>query len=266
MSSREAQYVDTTFRSGSSAVHGLTRGTGRKVLILHDEMGYPGPMRWETELAQERQLVIPLAPGFGRVPRVEWVASVRDVASLYARMLRTEGLAPIDVIGFSLGGWLAAEMAEADPALFRRVVLVAPLGIRPETGEILDAFALTHRAQLEATVADPAATPEFAELYGGGPTPEQMMAFDDARAETARLAWQPYLHDPSLPHRLEGLGERVPFLLVHGEKDAVVPRSAIERYARSLGRARLESLEGCGHRPEIERREAFTGMVRKFLD
>lgn len=265
MSSRESPYVETTFRSGSDTVHALTRGSGPKILVLHDEMGYPGPVGWEASLAQERQLIIPLAPGFGRVPRVDWIANVRDLACLYARMLRSEGFVPIDAIGFSFGGWLAAEMAANDPSLFRRLVLVAPLGIKPEVGEILDAFQLTHRAQLEATVADPAGTPEFAGLYGGAPTPAQMEAFEDARAESARLAWQPYLHDPSLPHLLEGVAERIPTLLVHGEKDAVVPRSAIDLYARSLGRARIESLPGCGHRPEIERSEAFTSAVKKFL-
>lgn len=266
MSARESPHVETTFRSGSDTIHALTRGSGAKLLVLHDEMGYPGPLRWEASLAETRQLIVPHGPGFGRVPRVDWVRNVRDLASLYARMLRGEGLAPIDVIGFSLGGWLAAEMAEADPRLFRRMVLVAPLGVRPEKGEILDAFQLTHKAQLESTVADPATTPEFAELYADVSVAERMMRFDDSRAETARLAWQPYLHDPSLPHRLEGLGEKLPILLVHGDKDAVVPRSAIERYVRALGKARVESLPGCGHRPEIERHEAFTSAVKKFLD
>jgi pimeloyl-ACP methyl ester carboxylesterase len=265
MSSRESPHVETTFRSASDTIHALTRGSGRKLLVLHDEMGYPGPLRWEATLAETRQLIVPLMPGFGRVPRVDWVRNVRDLASLYARMLRNEGLAPIDVVGFSFGGWLAAEMAEADPSLFRRMVLVAPLGVRPETGEILDAFQLTHKAQLEATVADPAGTPEFAELYGGI-SADQMVAFEDARAESARLAWQQYLHDPSLPHRLEGLGEKLPVLLIHGEKDAVVPRSAVDVYARSLGKARVESFAGSGHRPEIESREAFTSLIRKFLD
>lgn len=265
MSSREAQHVETTFRSGSSTVHALTRGSGRPTLILHDEMGYPGPTRWEASLAQDRQLIIPLAPGFGRVPRIEWIRNVHDLASLYARMLRTEALAPLDVIAFSFGGWLAAEMATSDPSLFRKMVLVAPLGVRPPEGEILDAFQLTHKGQLEATVLDPSATPELAEIYGGAPSPAQMEAFDDARAESARLAWQPYMHDPSLPNRLEGLGERVPTLLVHGDSDRVVPRSAIELYAASIGRAKLESIAKSGHRPEIENQGAFLGAVKAFL-
>lgn len=243
----------------------IIAGNGRPLLVLHDEMGYPGWMRWQGALAEARTLVIPLAPGFGRAPRIEWVAGVRDLACVYARLIRARGLAPVDVLGFSFGGWLAAEMLANDPALFRKLVLVAPLGIRPEQGDILDAFELTHLAQLEATVRDPATTPEFAALYGGAPSPEQLEAFDDARAESARLAWQPYMHNPSLPHLLEGLGARVPTLIVRGDDDRVVPHSAMVGYQRALGAAEIATLPNCGHRPEIESRDRFVALVQGFL-
>jgi len=54
---------------------------------------------------------------------------------LYARFLREHKLAPLDVIGFSLGGWIAAQMAAANHNQFRRMVLVAPPGIRPPQGK-----------------------------------------------------------------------------------------------------------------------------------
>ena len=71
-------------------------------------------------------------------------------------------LAPIDVIGFSTGGWAAAEMAVANAKQFRKMVLVAPPGIKPPEGEIMDIFAVTIGTQLNATVHDAEATPEFA--------------------------------------------------------------------------------------------------------
>jgi pimeloyl-ACP methyl ester carboxylesterase len=180
-------------------------------------------------------------------------------------MLRARGLPPLDVLGFSLGGWIAAEMLANDPALFRKLVLVAPLGIKPEQGAILDAFELTHLAQLEATVFDRAATLEFDILYGGAPSPEQVEAFDDARAESARLAWQPYMHNPSLPHLLEGLGAQVPTLIIRGDQDRVVPHSAMQGYQCALGAAEIATLPNCGHRPEIEARERFLALAQGFL-
>src|SRR4030095_2550856 len=123
-------------------------------------------------------------------------------------------LDPIDVIGFSAGGFIAAEMAASDPKIFSHVILVAPMGLKPTTGEIMDIFPLTIRSYLRSTVADPA-SPEFGKIYGGEMTPEQFEAFEDARAETARIGWEPYMHNPSLPYLLQS-AKNLPTLLVWG--------------------------------------------------
>lgn len=257
--------TDTVFEQGALRLTVRGMGKGPPLLVLHDEMGYPGEMAWQADLAHSRRLHIPLAPGFGIAPRIEWVNSMRDLACVYARWLREAQLAPVDVIGFSLGAWLAAEMLANDVSLFQRLLLVAPLGIKPRTGVILDAYELSHREHLKATVADPEGTAEFSSLYGGAPTPAQIEAFDEARAESARLAWQPYMHNPTLPFLLDGLGHRVPTAIVWGERDAIVPHAAMQSYVQALGKAQLHVIAGSGHRPEIERREQFVAVAREFL-
>jgi pimeloyl-ACP methyl ester carboxylesterase len=239
-------------------------GSGQPLLVLHEELGAPGWLEWHSALARERLILIPLHPGFGRTPRVEWISNLRDLACFYARFLREQALAPIDVIGFSLGGWLAAEMAVNDPRQFRKMVLVAPAGIRPPRGEIMDMFMLPAQGYLRASVRDPQATAEFATLYGGGRSAEQFEAWEDARAETARLAWQPYLFNPSLPHLLEGVSG-LPTLLIWGRDDSVVPLSAGEAYAKSIAGSKLVVFDHCGHRPEIERPADFIKQVRTFI-
>jgi pimeloyl-ACP methyl ester carboxylesterase len=243
----------------------VTGGSGKPLLVLHDELGYAGWLGWQAALSKEHTLLIPMAPGFGRTPRLEWLQSARDLAGLYSRLLREEKLAgEIDVIGFSFGGWVGAEMIAACPHQFRRAVLVAPGGIRPPVGEIMDLFNVPAEVYLKQSVLDPSATPEFSRLYGEVNTPEQFELLEDARAEFARLAWQPYFHNPSLPHLLEG-GGRCPVLLIWGRQDRVVPRSAIETYNRVLEGSTLVELDDCGHRPEVERKEQFVDEVRKFL-
>lgn len=239
-------------------------GRGAPLLVLHEELGDPGPLGWQEDLGAERELLLPLHPGFGRTPRVEWIGGMRDLACFYAAWLRSRRLVPVDLIGFSFGGWLAAEMMANDPGLIRRAILVAPPGIRPARGEIFDLFTLTARRYVEATVADRAKTPEFATLFGGERTPEQFEAWEDARAEVARLAWQPYLYNPSLPRLLE-LVSVPPTLLVWGREDPIVPLEVGEAYARAMAGSRLVVLEGVGHRPEIERRDALVRAVREFL-
>jgi pimeloyl-ACP methyl ester carboxylesterase len=240
----------------------IQAGRGRPLLMLHDELGFPGWMGWNADLAANRRFWIPLQPGFGRTPRVEWFRSIRDVAAFYARMIREQGQGPVDVVGFSAGGWIAAELAAADPALVARMVLVAPLGIRPAEGEIFDFLAVTMRRHVLATVSNHGAE-EFAAIYGGDISSEQFELFEAARAETSRLAWEPFMFDPTLPHRLQDV--RTDTLLVWGEQDQITPRGCADAYHQALPGSRLEVIPGAGHRPEIEDRERFVKIVSDFL-
>jgi pimeloyl-ACP methyl ester carboxylesterase len=221
-------------------------------------------MRWNEALAADRRFIVPLQPGFGRTPRVDWFASVRDVAAFYARMLREQGQGPVDVVGFSAGGWIAAEMAASDPALFNRVVLVAPLGIRPAKGEILDFLAMTMRRHVMATVSNQEAE-ELTTMYGGGISPDQYELFEAARAEISRLAWEPFMFDPTLAHRLMGVGG-LDTLIIWGEQDQVVPRACAEAYEQAIPGARLAVVPGAGHRPEIEDHARFVKLMSDFLE
>jgi pimeloyl-ACP methyl ester carboxylesterase len=238
-------------------------GSGKPLLIFHDELGYPGWMAWNEALAENRELLIPLQPGFGKTPRLDWTRSYRDLAGFYSQVVREMQLEPVDVIGFSAGGFVAAEMAAADPKIFSHLVLVAPMGVKPAEGEILDFFALTIRHHLRATVAEPDKTPEFAQIYGGEMTPAQFEAFEDARAETARIGWEPFMHDPSLPYLLRGL--TTPTLLLRGERDSVVPRGCIDEYHKAIPGAQICEMAGVGHRPEIEDALSFERSVVRFL-
>jgi pimeloyl-ACP methyl ester carboxylesterase len=259
------QWSERTVRVGGFDLPLVNGGSGKPLLILHDELGYSGWHNWQRALAKERTLLIPMAPGFGRSPRIEWVDNVRDLAGVYARMLREEGLNDIDVIGFSFGGWVAAEMIACYPGQFRRSVLVAPGGIKAPEGELMDVFQVPAQNYLRATVLDPSATSEFSNLYGEPNSPEQYELLEDARAEFARLAWQPYFHNPSLPHLLEGVANQS-ILLIWGRQDRVVPRSVMETYNQVLVGSKLVVLEDCGHRPEIERTDQFVSEVKTFLE
>jgi pimeloyl-ACP methyl ester carboxylesterase len=256
-------WSEETVRVAETDLALIKGGSGKPLLIFHDELGYPGWMAWNAALAESRTLLIPLQPGFGQTPRLDWIRTYRDLAGFYSQMVREMRLEPIDVIGFSAGGFIAAEMAAADPKIFSHMVLVAPMGIKPNEGEILDFFALTIRHHLRATVTEPDKTLEFAQIYGGEMTPAQFEAFEEARAETARLGWEPFMHNPSLPYLLRGL--TTPTLLIWGTRDEVVPRGCIEEYRKAIPRAQVVEIEGAGHRPEIEDALSFERAVEKFL-
>jgi len=258
-----ASFIEETVAAAGVELALLRGGSGKPLLILHDELGYPGWMAWNEKLAQDRTLLIPLQPGFGKTPRIDWIRSYRDLAGLYSQVLRELRLEPIDVIGFSAGGFIAAEMAAADPNIFSHMVLVAPMGIKPADGEIMDFFAVTVGNHLLATIADPVKSPEFGKLYGGQMTPERFEAFEDARSETARIGWEPFMHNPSLPYLLRGL--KTPTLLIWGTRDVIVPRGCIAAYRAAIAGAQVVEVEGVGHRPEIENVTEFDRTVRKFI-
>jgi pimeloyl-ACP methyl ester carboxylesterase len=258
------QWSEQRIRVGDCELAAIRGGAGRPLLILHEELGYPGWLRWQSELARERSLLIPMHPGFGRTARLDWVTSVRDLAAFYGRLLREQKLVPLDVIGFSLGGWIAAEMAVDNPAQFRRMVLVAPVGIRPPQGEIFDLYNVTVNSYLRTSVRDCAATPEFDRLFADMEPLQQMEAWEDARIQTARVAWRPYMYNPSLPHLLGGVSA-LPTALIWGSEDRVVPVSAARAYQGAIAGSHLALIAGAGHRPEIEKPDEFVRQVREFL-
>jgi len=257
------KWTAETLDVGGTQLAMIKGGSGKPLLIFHDELGYPGWMTWNESLAHERTLLIPLQPGFGKTPKLDWIMNYHDLGGFYSHVVREMKLNPVDVIGFSAGGFVAAEMAAADPGIFSKMVLVAPMGLKPATGEIMDIFTITMRTHLRATVADPPGTPEFTRLYGGAMTPEQFELFEEARSETARLGWEPYMHNPSLPHLLRST--RTPTLLVWGTRDRVVPRGCIDAYQHAIVGAQTAFIENVGHRPEIENSAEFERVVRRFL-
>jgi len=265
VSGGKREWAEEEIRVGDTSLHLIRGGSGRPLLTLHGELGHPGWLSWNSALARDHTLLAPLHPGFGVTAHTGWVRNIRDLACFYARFLREQKLAPIDVIGFSLGGWIAAEMAANDPSQFRRVVLVGAAGIRPPQGDIMDMFVVSARKYVAAGVLNPSATLEFEKLYGGDErTVEQFEAWEEARAETARLAWQPYLYNPSLPSLLEGIAG-MPTLLIWGRQDPIVPLSAAQVYRSAIAGSRLVVFEDCGHRPEIEKTSGFIREVSAFL-
>jgi pimeloyl-ACP methyl ester carboxylesterase len=260
----KANWTEEKFRVGEAELQVIKGGSGKPLLVFHGELGDPGWLTWHSALATERTLWIPQHPGFGKSAYVDWIMDMRDLAAFYARFAREQNLAPVDVIGFSLGGWLAAEMAAQNVHQFARMILVGATGLRPPSGEIMDMFTVTARTYLNSNVLDPHGNPEFNKLFGGEQTPTQYEAWEDARAETARIAWKPYMFEEAMPHRLENV-VGLPTLLIWSRQDSVVPLSAGELYHKKIAGSRLVVFDNCGHMPEVEKTEDFVREVRNFL-
>jgi pimeloyl-ACP methyl ester carboxylesterase len=244
---------------------GLRRaGAGPPLLVIHGELGMPGWLDSFARLARHRDVIVPDLPGYGGSSRPDWIMSVHDLAAWVTWFVRDLDLpAPIDVIGCSLGGWVAAEIAAIAPQFFDRLVLVGAMGLKPERGEIFDYFLDSGVAGLRRAFFRPDASAEFKRFWGREWTPEETDRVERHRETTCRVAWKPYMHSLTLRHLLPGAA--TPALLVWGRDDAITPVNCGELYARALSDARLVTLAECGHMPEMEKPAEFADLVESFL-
>jgi pimeloyl-ACP methyl ester carboxylesterase len=189
--------------------------------------------------------------------------SIDDLARFYLWFLDVMGLSRVHLLGHSIGGWIAAELATMCPRAIDRLVLVSPTGLKPDEGEIRDIFFHSPEELLGYSVHDASTVPEWPELFGTRPGPAEMEIALRNREMTARLAWKPYMFDPRLPQFLPRVTN--PTLIVWGREDGIVPAICGEQYRRRLPNAALRVLERCGHMPPIEQPDVFAGLVLDFL-
>jgi pimeloyl-ACP methyl ester carboxylesterase len=235
-------------------------GAGPALLVLHHDIGGPERPRFYDLLARDFTVLAPAHPGYGGSARPDWMRSVRDVAVVYQLLLAERAAADVTLVGLGFGGWIAAEMATMAPRAFRRLVLVGAMGIKPERGEIADQALLSYVDYVRLGFADPRACEA---VFGATPPTPQLEQWDLNREMTFRIAWKPYMYNPTLPHLLGGVP--TPALVVWGREDRVVPLECGERYAKSLRRARLTVVEGAGHLVDLEKPDELARLVTAFV-
>jgi pimeloyl-ACP methyl ester carboxylesterase len=239
-------------------------GSGTPVLVIHGELGVPGWLESFAQLAEHHDVIVPSLPGYGRSTRPDWIMGVHDLAAWVTWFARDIDLrTPVNVIGCSLGGWVAAEIATVAPQFFNKMVLVGAMGIKPEQGEIFDYFLESGLTGLRRAFHRPEQSSAFMRYWGNEWTPEEADLVEQHREMTCRIAWKPYMHSLTLRHLLPGVS--TPTLLLWGGEDAITPINSGEIYQRAIPRSRLVVIENCGHMPEMEKPTEFAGLIEDFL-
>jgi pimeloyl-ACP methyl ester carboxylesterase len=239
-------------------------GQGDPLLILHSELGVPGWLEVYQELAKHYTVYVPSLPGFGETTRPDWIVTVRDVAAWVAWFVREMNLAqPLNVIGFSMGGWVAAEIATVNQHIFKNMTLVAPAGLKSEEGETWDYFVHSGKDAFEQAFFNPEGSAEYARFYGRDWTPEEEEQVELNREMAARLLWKPYMRSHTLPILLHGIS--TPTQVLWGREDQIIPLGAFQQYQFAIKGAKATVMEGCGHMPEMEKPQEFTKNVTGFF-
>jgi pimeloyl-ACP methyl ester carboxylesterase len=133
------------------------------------------------------------------------------------------------------------------------------MGLKPPEGDIFDQAIVSYIDYARTGFHDQAA---FARVYGDVTT-DQLVEWDICREMCFRIAWKPYMYSQTLPHLLGGV--KAPALVVWGDDDKIVPRSAGELYAAALPKSRFEIVRAAGHFTEMEQPETVARLIGSFI-
>jgi pimeloyl-ACP methyl ester carboxylesterase len=255
-----------TVEVDGKSVRLVVGGSGPPLLYLHSVGADVEWIEAHECLAARFTVHLPAHPGFAESTGVERIDDVFDEVLHYVDLLDRLGLDAVPVVGTSLGGWIAAEIAALYPHRVSRLVLVDAVGLWLDEAPIAELFStpppelarlLFHDqehpiAQMMRSITSIADIPQEFALA-------QMKALEAA----ARIGWNPYMHDPKLERRLVRV--TAPTLVLWGRQDGIVSVAHGERYRDRIRGARLEVLEACGHLPPIEKPVAFAEAALRFL-
>ena len=238
------------------------KGSGEPLGFLGGVRGLPRWTPFLDRLAERRRVVAPSLPGFPGAEGHQRLDDVADWVTATLDLLEASGLEGADLVGASVGGLLAAEVAAFSHASLRRLVLIAPFGLFDADEPVADLWAqrtddvpalLSARPErLAAALAPPAG-----EDHG-----EWALVLHRASEAAARLLWP--LGDLGLAKRLHRV--RTPTLLVWGSDDRLIPASYAKRFAAAVsGWVEIRQIEGAGHVAEIDAPDAVADAVLPFL-
>jgi pimeloyl-ACP methyl ester carboxylesterase len=235
-------------------------GRGEPLLFLHGAGGFPPWLPFFEKLAARYEVLVPEHPGFGKSDDPPWIRNVSDLAMYYLDFLDELGVAHVHLIGHSLGGWVAAELAVRNTSRLASLTLLAPAGVRVKgiaSGDnfIWGAEEGERNLWHDQTFADAA--------LAHVPSEEEADIALTNRFMAAKFGWEPRWFNPALERWLHRI--KVPALVVWGEQDKLFPNAYAKAWQARLPSARVEIVGNCGHRPHIERLDATAKAVLDFL-
>lgn len=234
-------------------------GQGPPLVYLHSAGGEMDWLPFHDKLAQRFSLIAPAHPGFSLSEGLDKIDHIQDLAWHYVDFFEQLDLRGVPVVGFSLGAWLAVELAILRPELVGKLIMVNAAGLHLPDAPMAEWFIDDFDKMRRMLFYDP---------YS--PIADEVMTLDEmhllmflrAREATARVGWNPYLHNPKLPDHLRRV--RSPTLVIWGRDDKLIPLAHGRYYAEHIPAARLEIVNECGHMLPFEKCDDFVRLVTDF--
>ena len=248
-------------KTGACDVRCWSTGSGAPLLYLHGFECHPGAAPFLEKLGQRHAVTAPEHPGYGASAGLENIRDIHDETLYYRAFVEGLGVGPVDIVGHSLGGMLAAELAVLAPQLVRNLVLVAPYGLWDDGHPLPDPFVMRPNVLAQAKWADPTRAETeptaFDAAQNGSPNEYRTTNLSAA----TKLMWP--IPDKGLARRLPYL--KAPTLILGGERDGLIPPAYDAVWRKALPHAEIKRIANAGHLPMIEAEGAFLDAVETFL-
>jgi pimeloyl-ACP methyl ester carboxylesterase len=235
-------------------------GSGEPLVFLHGAGGWPSGGPFFEKLAGGTALLVPEHPGFGLSDNPAWIRNVADVAMYYLDFLDALGGPAVHLVGHSLGGWIAAEIAVRNTTRIKSLTLMAPAGLRVKGVASGDNFIWSPEEYARNLFYDQSfATQELARV----PSAEEADIALTNRYMATKLGWEPRWFNPALEHWLHRI--RIPALVLWGRDDKLFPSAYAQAWTERIPDVRLNIIPECGHRPYVEKADVAAQEIIGFL-
>ena len=235
-------------------------GNGPTLLILQGANNIEGWLPLYDELAKDFTVILPTHPGYTGTGPAPWLDSVSDLANYYLDFLEAKEMRNVHVLGLSLGGWIAADLATRDSSRLASLTLVSSPGIYLPGCEPLDIFLRSDAQFMDDLFFAPEAA-AAAKQIALDPSREDDLL--NNKVTTAKLTWQPRLYDPDLRKWLHRI--KAPTQIVWGEQDRILPCAYSDEWARLIPGSEVTLIPECGHVPQIEAPDQLASILRNFI-
>jgi pimeloyl-ACP methyl ester carboxylesterase len=237
-------------------------GSGPPLLFLHGANGLPLWLPVFDQLSKHFEVMVPEHPGFGTSDNPPWLRNIGDLAMYYLDFIDGLGHQPVHLVGQSLGGWAAAELAARNCSRLASLSLLAPAGIRIK-GELSgDNFIWNPDEAIR-------------NLYHDQSIAERILAMpmsdEDAdialtnRYAATKFGWEPRWFNPALERWLHRITVRT--LIVWGQNDKLFPVAYAKRWGELIEGSRVTVVPECGHVPAVEKPDVTAKeIIRQYAE
>lgn len=235
-------------------------GSGEPLLFLHGAAGAGAWLPFMEALSKSYDVIVPEHPGFGGSDTPDWLDNIGDLAYFYLDVIDHFGLEGVHLVGTSIGGWIAAELATRNSSTLKSLTLVAPAGVHVNGVVKGDMFMWSPDELMQNLFHNQ-------EIAAAMPAPkddDEMMVVLKNRLMTAKLGWSPRFHNPDLPKWLHRIS--VPTLIIWGDDDKLLPAAMGPAYRDLIPNSTLDIISECGHLPHVEKMQEFTSKVTSFIE